>query len=241
MNNMNLAEKIQSLRKEKQLSQEELAEKLDISRQSVSKWESGIAMPEIDKLIMLSEIFEVTTDYLLKSDESFHTVPSKPSNFKEISTNRNQEEIFTNEEKKMFISSLKFGYICALLGALGLIGQFLLYLLSIISLLDLGILLGFGICFVFSIYGIFIIYRTTRNIKLKLNSRENHSRQMSAFLSANPNFMTGKISTSLWLIALVMLGVTAYTHNAIIAVLCFLILLVRTGLYIFAVVKKKVG
>lgn len=63
---MNLAEKLQQLRKKNNLSQEQLADKLGISRQSISKWESEQSTPEIDKIVQLSEIFGVTTDYLLK-------------------------------------------------------------------------------------------------------------------------------------------------------------------------------
>lgn len=66
---MILAEKITALRKKNGWSQEELAERMDISRQSVSKWESGASLPELDKLLKLSQIFEVSTDYLLKDEE----------------------------------------------------------------------------------------------------------------------------------------------------------------------------
>lgn len=65
---MILSEKICNLRKQNGWSQEELAEKLNISRQSVSKWESGASIPDLDKIIKLSEIFEVSTDYLLKDN-----------------------------------------------------------------------------------------------------------------------------------------------------------------------------
>ena len=65
---MKLAEKIILLRKQKGWSQEELAAQMDVSRQSVSKWESGASMPDIDKIILLSRIFETSTDYLLKDD-----------------------------------------------------------------------------------------------------------------------------------------------------------------------------
>ena len=53
-----------------QLSQEQLAEQLDVSRQAVSKWESGKAIPESDTLISISEYFNVTLDYLMKEDNS---------------------------------------------------------------------------------------------------------------------------------------------------------------------------
>ena len=64
MNQPTLADRIQQLRREHGLSQEQLAEKLNVSRQAVSKWESAQAQPELDKIIALSELFCVTTDYL---------------------------------------------------------------------------------------------------------------------------------------------------------------------------------
>ena len=66
---MKLADRILELRKQKGISQEELADKLGVSRQAVSKWESEQSTPDIDKLILMSEYFGVTTDYLLKGIE----------------------------------------------------------------------------------------------------------------------------------------------------------------------------
>ena len=63
---MNIADRIQHLRKVKGISQEELANQIGVSRQSVSKWESEQTLPDIEKIILLSDFFEVTTDYLLK-------------------------------------------------------------------------------------------------------------------------------------------------------------------------------
>ena len=60
-----LSDKIMELRKRNGMSQEALAEKLDVSRQSVSKWETGESVPDLDRIIKLSEIFGVSTDYLL--------------------------------------------------------------------------------------------------------------------------------------------------------------------------------
>ncbi len=62
---MTLAEKITMLRKQKGWSQEELSNQMDVSRQSVSKWESGASAPELEKLIRMSQLFGVSTDYLL--------------------------------------------------------------------------------------------------------------------------------------------------------------------------------
>lgn len=66
---MNLADRIQSLRKTKGISQEQLADQIGVSRQAVSKWESEQSTPDLDKIILLSDFFEVTTDYLLKGIE----------------------------------------------------------------------------------------------------------------------------------------------------------------------------
>ena len=62
---MILSEKLFSLRKKSGMNQEELAERLDVSRQAISKWENGESFPEITKLKMIADIFSVTTDYLL--------------------------------------------------------------------------------------------------------------------------------------------------------------------------------
>lgn len=65
---MKLADKIIKLRKQFGWSQEELAEKLNVSRQSVSKWEGALSIPDLNKIIKLGEIFGVSTDYLLKDE-----------------------------------------------------------------------------------------------------------------------------------------------------------------------------
>ena len=65
---MTLGEKIYKLRTEQNLSQGDLAEKLEVSRQSVSKWENGAATPDLDKIIKLAEVFEITIDDLVKGE-----------------------------------------------------------------------------------------------------------------------------------------------------------------------------
>jgi len=65
---MRFAEKLQLLRKSKGWTQEELADELSLSRQTVTKWESGQGYPDIENLIAISELFLVTVDYLVKED-----------------------------------------------------------------------------------------------------------------------------------------------------------------------------
>ena len=66
---MIFSEKLQLIRKNKGLTQEELAEKLDVSRQAVAKWESGQVYPDISNLIQISNLFNVTVDYLVRDQE----------------------------------------------------------------------------------------------------------------------------------------------------------------------------
>ena len=65
-----LSEKLYKLRKKQGLSQEQLAEKLEVSRQTISKWETGQALPEGDKLLTISRYFGVSLDYLMEEDET---------------------------------------------------------------------------------------------------------------------------------------------------------------------------
>lgn len=65
---MTLGEKIAKQRKELNYTQEQLAEILGVSRQSISKWESDIAYPETEKLVQLGKVFDCSMDYLLKDE-----------------------------------------------------------------------------------------------------------------------------------------------------------------------------
>lgn len=62
---MNLGEKIQLLRRESGMSQEKLAERLNVSRQAISKWEQGVVVPDTENIIQLSKFFQVSLEYLL--------------------------------------------------------------------------------------------------------------------------------------------------------------------------------
>lgn len=88
---MNFKDKLFSIRRESGLSQEELADKLEVSRQAVSKWETGQVMPEISKMVQISELFNVSLDYLLKD-----SVIEKSSNTR---TNSDTEKLINKLDK----------------------------------------------------------------------------------------------------------------------------------------------
>ncbi len=78
---MNLGERIYELRNEKNLSQGELSDRLEVSRQSISKWENNMAVPDLDKLIKLCEVFEISLDELVGREKAEKSInPAPPQN-----------------------------------------------------------------------------------------------------------------------------------------------------------------
>lgn len=95
---MILADKIIELRKKKGWSQEQLAERLEISRQSVSKWESGTSIPDLERIVKLSEIFSVSTDYLLKDEiESIDEIRTMAEETGENAVEENRRSVSLEE------------------------------------------------------------------------------------------------------------------------------------------------
>lgn len=74
--NVDIAERLQALRKKAGYSQEQVAEMLGLSRQAISKWESGQGKPEIDNVIKLTEIYHVSADYILLGTENKEVKPT---------------------------------------------------------------------------------------------------------------------------------------------------------------------
>lgn len=99
---LSFSEKLQKLRKDKGLSQEQLAELLDVSRQSVSKWESGQTYPEINKLIILSDLFKITLDDLVKD---------KNTGFAEIKDDKSEDDEDEDKEDEIESSLILGGWI----------------------------------------------------------------------------------------------------------------------------------
>lgn len=93
---MAFGEKLFKLRKEKGLSQEDLAEKLNTTRQAISKWENGQGFPETEKLLMIGNVFEVSVDYLLKD-----TVEQKHENEQGYYVSREMAEGYLLYEQKI--------------------------------------------------------------------------------------------------------------------------------------------
>lgn len=135
---MNFSENLAFLRKSKNLSQEEIADRLGVSRQAISKWENGQALPETANIMKLCEILEVTPNELLGYEEQkAKPVEQLPYDNEEI-----------KEEKKKWYKTTPFKVFVAVLGAL-----------LAVNLIKLLIALGFA--------GVFIM-RTDVNEKVQL-------------------------------------------------------------------------
>ena len=111
---MKLPDKIIKFRKENGWSQEDLAEKLDVSRQSISRWENGTALPDAQNVLQISKLFNVTTDYLLNDDyESDSDIP-----IVQVAT-QETEGLFLKKKQLHLISAIAFSIatLCWLIGA----------------------------------------------------------------------------------------------------------------------------
>ena len=114
---MILAEKIIRLRKQLGWSQEELAEKMNISRQSVSKWESTNSIPDLNRIIKLAEIFDVSTDFLLKDEhEAFNSSDeSKDANILQVSLEQATKYVETKIEVSNIVTKGVMLCVCSVI------------------------------------------------------------------------------------------------------------------------------
>lgn len=129
---MTLAEKILSLRTARGMSQDDLAEKLEISRQSVSKWETGQSIPDLDKIIRLADLFGVSVDELVREGE--RPQPPEPPQ---------PQVVYVERERKQELSPVqKLGIIMeasgAALAVIGIMGAPLL-IFAAVALVILGL------------------------------------------------------------------------------------------------------
>ena len=135
-----IGERIYEIRKKRNLSQGELADKLDVSRQTVSKWENNICLPEVEKLVQLSEALGVTADYILKG-------------VTEKTTEKETVYVYIKEptdeaEKKKRTSRRNAGIVLLLVGGLATVALLVIGLLIPAILTGtvclVGIILAFG-------------------------------------------------------------------------------------------------
>ena len=149
---MILADKIIELRKKNGWSQEELADMLNVSRQSVSKWESAQSIPDMNRILKLSEVFGVSTDYLLKDElgtPEYVALPETDTDLRSVSMEEAQEFLRVKEKNARQIS---LGTLLCILSPTLLILLGFLQESGKISLSESGAT-GIGLTFLFLLVG----------------------------------------------------------------------------------------
>ena len=110
---MKMEEKITTLRKKLGWSQEDLAEKMNVSRQAISRWENGTALPDAQNVLQLSKLFQITTDYLLNDDyESDGDIPAVQK------VKQETDDLIVNKKKLHLLAAVSFtiATFCSLAG-----------------------------------------------------------------------------------------------------------------------------
>ena len=97
---MKLSDKLIELRKARGWSQEEFAEKMDVSRQAISRWENGTALPDAQNILRISKLFSVTSDYLLNDDYEGEANTPAPETIAEETANETPEKTASSVQNK---------------------------------------------------------------------------------------------------------------------------------------------
>lgn len=192
---MTIGAKIQTLRKQRGMSQEQLAEALGVSRQAVSKWEAEQSVPDIDKIISICDYFGVTTDYILRNAELPKTEQQPESiqqNTYNISDNNVNEENAEKQKKS------------ALLLAIAIV----MYILCIAPVLIIQNEIGVVLMFVMiaAATGI-IVYRATLN-------RKNNADEEQAENKKNENPTLKAVKSCVWAVAVIIYFVISFLSSA---------------------------
>lgn len=251
---MKLSEKIAELRKKRGWSQEELAFRLGVSRQSVSKWESGSALPEVDKIVQLADMFDVSCDYLMKNDLTSVDIAPKDTVVVAYDTaNDDNQTSYSSDEyafdaghpvdtEEAFIQIRKDSILNAIGVMLCVLCPILLIYFGVHA--DAGGLseklavgLGLGALFVFVAAGVFLVIIANKcrvSVRLDEETRKQVRRRIA---ETRPFFITiTAIATVLCIVAVVPLVVAAITGSSetIVAdMVCVMLAIVAVAVALF--------
>lgn len=250
---MILADKIIKLRKRYGWSQEELAEKMNVSRQSVSKWESTASIPDLNKIILLAELFGVTTDFLLKDNielEDSTTEDNEPGIIR-ISIEDATSYIKSKTEAARMIS------IGVVLSVWSVIPLFFLLALSEGNepYIDLNIATAVGLTSLFILIGVAIrFFLVSNQKKAGFIDLENNKFELSYGVKSiidekiirNQSFYTKRLSLSIFMLItsplpLILTSIFIDLDMVILLMLVLMFVIVGVALYIMipAVMKHN--
>lgn len=196
---MTIGMKIQTLRKQRGMSQEQLAEALGVSRQAVSKWEAEQSVPDIDKIISICDYFGVTTDYILRNAELPKTEQEpepQPDTLvqNKYNTSENEAEAENEEKRKQSAHLLAIAI--------------MLYILCVTPVIiiqnEIGVVLMFAM--IAAATGI-IVYRSTLN-------RKNNDNEEQAGNKKNENPTLKSVKSCVWAVAVIIYFVISFLSGA---------------------------
>ncbi len=253
---MTISEKIVLLRKNKGWSQEDLAYELGVSRQSVSKWESGASLPESEKIVALSELFNVSCDYLMKEDakkysNEFPNIQTPNANASIENTPEPPAKVLSEKEVNNYFSVGKTAYKrIALAVMLCIFSPILLIFLIGLSEtktppISEGLAIGLGVSillaiisvsvFLFIFYGIKLAkfeYISKEKIHLPEYLKENLSKEMEKIEKRfRLGLSIGVCLCILCLIPLIIVGCMNASDFVCICALCFFMIGAALGVY----------
>lgn len=247
---MIMADKIIQLRKQFGWSQENLADALDVSRQSVSKWESGNSIPDLNKILKMAEIFGVTTDYLLKDEIDALETSTTDSDSKVVKLTMEEVNHYV-EEKVRAAKLISKG---VLLFIYALIPLFIMLAISEGNMMaisdDLALLIGLTLMLLFVASGIAILIHSSKykqaiddlngNFELSYGIEGVIKDKLAKYL---PTFTrTVSISVALFILSMLPLlyaGVLGYSDALPLFMLAFMALLVGFGVFMLVNVSAR--
>ena len=250
---MILADKIITLRKKLGWSQEQLAQELGVSRQSVSKWESAMSIPELDKIVVMSSLFGVSTDYLLK-DELGEETPAEGNTY-----DAEEGKMITLEEANKYMEDSKnYGQKIAIAVLMFILSPTVLIFLS--GLTDAGMMSesvssAIGLLFLFANVAVATLicvlfgmrlgkyeFMEREAITLQYGVRGVVEKKKEAFEHTyQTNIAIGVTMIILAVIPLVVGGCLEVPEMVEISFLCLLLVVVAVATYLFVTVSYVWG
>lgn len=245
---MILADKLIRLRKKNGWSQEDLAEKMDVSRQAVSKWESAQTLPDLEKILQLSILFGVTTDYLLKNEieDEEYTENVSNSGIKHVSLQEAMDYIEWRKRASVKIAGATFLCIFSVIAFLGIAGiAEVLFATNLQSIIDMiGLIVMFILISIAVAIFIFCGFQNSpyvfleENIPFELEYGVKTMVQEKQSAYRNVYVKYNILATCLCVLSPIPLciGACFEKESILIFLLCVTMLIVGIGVYIFIVI-----
>ena len=247
---MILADKIINERKKNGWSQEELADMLDVSRQSVSKWEGAQSVPDLQKILKMAEIFGVSTDYLLKDEMEPETSVSPVYETREVGSSLRRVSMEEASDyiavRKIHLPKIALGVFLCITCPVVLILMAGLQESGIIKITE-NAATAVGLTFLFAQIGIALFLFITNSGKMSKYEFLENSRfeteygvdgmvreRMAANEDISQRALTiGVLMCVLGAVPLVLCAVLGLPEIVIICMVCLLLLLIGTAVYLF--------